>query len=69
MTSYTVTIPKRAFKEECEVVTWAKANCKSYITNSGIIMERDSDGFGVKWGLEFYFYKEADATWFTLRWS
>ena len=55
------------YDQHWEALKWAKANCRSYITNQSIAY-RDP----MKWGntrIEYFFSDERDATMFRLRWS
>ena len=60
--SKTVVLP---YDPTWKALEWAKSNCKSYITNDGVIDQFPNNGFT---RIEYFFANEKDATMFRLRW-
>lgn len=60
--SKTVILP---YDPTWKALEWAKANCRSYITNQGIVSGR-SQSFASQ--IEYFFADEGDATMFALKW-
>lgn len=61
--SKTVVLP---YDPTWKALEWAKANCKSYITNDGVIDQFPNNRFT---RIEYFFANEKDATMFRLRWA
>jgi hypothetical protein len=57
-------------KQVREALDWAKRHCPSYITND-VYMSDIADHSKMNTALiyRFYFDKEAEASWFRLRWE
>ena len=52
-----------------EALDWAKRHCPSYITNDSYLTNiADDSKMNTLIIYRFYFNKEAEAIWFTLRW-
>lgn len=67
--SYTVTLQHD--RRVLEMLSWAKENCPSYITNTSRRKEL-ATGNHISYYvyvIDYHFSEERDATWFTLRWA
>jgi len=51
------------FEQTDEMLSWAKTNCPSYITNDAVEKYKDD------WYYRFHFKEEKDYMMFMLRWS
>lgn len=63
--SKTVILP---YDPTWEALFWAKAHCKSYITND-TVPETPANIYPRVYKIEYFFADERDATWFRLMWS
>ena len=54
---------RQPFERIEEMLTWARVNCPSYITNDAVKKDRDD------WYYRFYFGQEKDYLLFALKWS
>ncbi len=60
--SYTVDVIPESDIIALDILTWAKANCPSYISNTGILNKNDQSVY------TFYFADERDSLTFMLKW-
>lgn len=65
--SKTVILP---YDPTWRALEWAKANCKSYITNQGVTKINWTQPYRPEAGaIEYFFGDERDATMFRLKWA